>query len=77
MRRARQGEVLSPDEVLERFSGGPKSGVFTDGSAQPNPGPGGWDAVYVIDDEVQDQRYGHEPHNTNNRMELTALIQAY
>jgi ribonuclease HI len=34
-------------EVLARYSGGPDSGVFTDGSAHPNPGEGGWGAVYV------------------------------
>jgi ribonuclease HI len=50
------------------------SGVFTDGSASPNPGPGGWAAVYVVDDEVIDQRTGSEAHTTNNRMELVALL---
>jgi ribonuclease HI len=64
-------------EVLARYQGGPTSGVFTDGSAQPNPGPGGWGACYVVDDRVVEQRHGHEPHTTNNRMELLALIQGY
>lgn len=68
---------LTVDEVLQRFDGGPRSGVFTDGSAQPNPGPGGWGAVYVVDGAVQAQRHGHEPHTTNNRMELVALINGY
>ncbi len=54
----------------------PRSGVFTDGGASPNPGPGGWGAVYVIDDEVVAEEHGHEPSTTNNRMELTALIAA-
>ena len=40
----------------------------------PNPGPGGWGAVYVIDGEVVDQAHGHQPDTTNNRMELVALI---
>jgi ribonuclease HI len=48
--------------------------VFTDGAASPNPGPGGWGAVYVVDGEVVDQAHGAEPHTTNNRMELTALL---
>ncbi len=61
-------------EVLERYHEGPATGVFTDGSAQPNPGPGGWGAVYVVDGRIVEQAYGHEPHTTNNRMELTALI---
>lgn len=55
---------------------GPHTGVFTDGSASPNPGPGGWGAVYVIDNEVVSEAYGHAEHTTNNRMELTALIEA-
>ena len=54
----------------------PRSGVFTDGSASPNPGPGGWGAVYVIDDVVIAEDHGNEPATTNNRMELTALIAA-
>ena len=61
-------------QVLERYDAGPDDGVFTDGAADPNPGPGGWGAVYVVHGEVVDQAYGHEPHTTNNRMELTALL---
>lgn len=61
-------------EVLRRFSAGPKTGVFTDGAANPNPGPGGWGAVYVVDDVLVGEKYGHEPRTTNNRMELTALL---
>jgi len=68
---------LTLAEVLERFHDGPATGMFTDGSAQPNPGPGGWGVVHVVDGEVLAQDYGHEPHTTNNRMELTALIHAY
>lgn len=64
-------------EVLATYTGGPTEGVFTDGSAQPNPGPGGWGAVYVVDDEAVEQAHGHDPDTTNNRMELTALIAGY
>lgn len=53
----------------------PTEGVFTDGSADPNPGDGGWGAVWVRDGEVVDERYGGEPDTTNNRMELRALIE--
>lgn len=65
---------LTLDDVLAKYDGGPDSGVFTDGSANPNPGPGGWGAVYVVDGEIVDRTYGHEPATTNNRMELTAVI---
>ncbi len=61
-------------QVLERYTGGPDTGVFTDGSAIPNPGPGGWGAVYVVAGEIHDQAHGFEPETTNNRMELTALL---
>lgn len=54
----------------------PSTGVFTDGSSVPNPGPGGWGAVYVIDDEVVAEDKGSDPETTNNRMELMALIAA-
>ncbi|MEE8603678.1 ribonuclease H family protein [Euzebya tangerina] len=72
-----QPENLTVAEVLRRYTRGPTTGVFTDGSATPNPGPGGWGAVYVRDDEVIQQAYGHDPDTTNNRMELTAIRAAY
>ncbi len=70
-------ENLTLDEVLAKYTGGPDEGVFTDGSAHPNPGEGGWGAVYVVGGEVVDQAHGAEAHTTNNRMELTALIAGY
>ena len=71
-------EHLTLAQVLERHEDGPSSGVFTDGSSHPNPGPGGWGVVWVEDGEVREQRHGHEASKTsNNRMELTALIEAY
>ncbi len=54
----------------------PNTGVFTDGSSVPNPGPGGWGVVYVIDGEIIAERSGHHADTTNNRMELTALLEA-
>jgi ribonuclease HI len=57
-------------------SADPATGIFTDGSSVPNPGPGGWGVVYVIDNEIIAERAGHDPDTTNNRMELTALLEA-
>jgi ribonuclease HI len=71
---ATREEDLPVAEVLARYSAGPDSGVFTDGAADPNPGPGGWGAVYVVDNHIVAEKHGHEPHTTNNRMELTALL---
>jgi ribonuclease HI len=67
---------LSVSEVLERFHDGPQDGVFTDGGAQPNPGRGGWGVVWVRDGEILAERHGVEAATTNNRMELTAMIEA-
>ena len=53
------------------------TGVFTDGSAVPNPGPGGWGVVWVEDGRIVDERNGEAPATTNNRMELQALIEAF
>lgn len=50
--------------------------IFTDGSCDPNPGPGGWGfAVYRGAEEIHEASGGEAP-TTNNRMELSAIIQA-
>ena len=69
--------LLTPEEVLARFHAGPKTGVFTDGSCDGNPGPGGWGFVWVEDDRIVAEKHGSDPATTNNRMELTALVEAY
>ncbi|MFO7300035.1 MAG: ribonuclease H [Actinomycetes bacterium] len=65
---------LTIAEVLEKFTDGPDTGVFTDGASEGNPGPGGWGAVRVEAGKVVAEDRGSEPHTTNNRMELTAMI---
>jgi ribonuclease HI len=67
----------SPSEVLSLYTSGPKTGVFTDGSCEGNPGPGGWGFVWVEDDVIRAEQCGHDPATTNNRMELSGLIAAY
>ncbi|MEX0786826.1 MAG: ribonuclease H [Dehalococcoidia bacterium] len=62
---------------MQRFTAGPKTGLFTDGFCEPNPGRGGWGAVRVTNDAVVEERCGGEPETTNNRMELKAIIEAY
>jgi ribonuclease HI len=69
--------LLTPQEVLERFDAGPRTGVFTDGSCEGNPGRGGWGMVWVENDRVIAEDHGIDPSTTNNRMELQALIAAY
>ena len=67
----------NPRDVLSRYTAGPKSGVFTDGSCEGNPGPGGWGFVWVENDVIRAEACGHAPATTNNRMELSGLIAAY
>jgi|SRR3989344_4494528 len=49
--------------------------IYTDGASRGNPGPGGWGAIIIRDDEVVELG-GAETHTTNNKMELTATIKA-
>lgn len=51
--------------------------IFTDGGCHGNPGPGAWAYRIVgVDGTVLAEDAGSEPHTTNNRMELTAVIRA-
>ena len=49
--------------------------IYTDGACSGNPGPGGWGAVLSWNG-VEKELHGGDPATTNNRMELTAAIQA-
>jgi len=50
--------------------------VYTDGACSGNPGPGGWGAVLRYGDHVKELYGGQREPTTNNRMELTAAIEA-
>lgn len=49
--------------------------IYTDGACSGNPGPGGWAAVLFYGDRRKEIS-GADPSTTNNRMELTAAIEA-
>ncbi|HSB23724.1 MAG TPA: ribonuclease HI [Burkholderiaceae bacterium] len=49
--------------------------VYTDGACKGNPGPGGWGALLRWGDHEKEM-FGGEARTTNNRMELTAVIEA-
>lgn len=48
--------------------------IFTDGACRGNPGPGGWGAL-LLSGELERELCGGERDTTNNRMELTAVIE--
>ncbi len=50
--------------------------VFCDGAAKGNPGPGGWGVVIATPEGRITELGGAAAHTTNNKMELTAAIQA-
>lgn len=49
--------------------------IHTDGACRGNPGPGGWGAVLETRDQSKTLN-GYAPETTNNRMELTAVIES-
>ena len=49
--------------------------IYTDGACVGNPGPGGWAAIVLLENEKK-ELFGGEKLTTNNRMELTAAIKA-
>ncbi len=59
-------EKLSPEHMVE---------IFTDGSCDGNPGPGGWGAI-LRSPLCEFEYFGGEPQTTNNRMEMLAAIES-
>jgi ribonuclease HI len=49
--------------------------IYTDGACKGNPGTGGWGALMIAGDATK-ELYGGELNTTNNRMELTAVIES-
>ncbi len=49
--------------------------IYTDGACKGNPGIGGWGAILIYGAHVKELS-GFVAHTTNNRMELTAVIEA-
>ena len=48
--------------------------IYTDGACSGNPGPGGWGVVLLYGDHRKELN-GGDPETTNNRMEITAVIE--
>jgi ribonuclease HI len=49
--------------------------IFSDGACKGNPGPGGWGALLRFGD-TEKEIHGGDVQTTNNRMEMTAVIEA-
>ena len=49
--------------------------IYTDGACSGNPGPGGWGALLIYKG-TEKPLSGFEPDTTNNRMEMTAVLEA-
>ena len=49
--------------------------IYTDGACKGNPGTGGWGAL-LKSDGIEKELFGGETQTTNNRMELSAVIEA-
>ena len=50
--------------------------IYTDGGCSGNPGPGGWAFVVSENGEIREYKSGGDKSTTNNKMELTAVINA-
>ncbi len=61
----------SVSDVIAR----PSVTIYTDGACKGNPGPGGWGA-WLLSDGHEKELSGGEANTTNNRMELTAVIES-
>ena len=53
----------------------PQIVIYTDGACKGNPGPGGWGALLTAG-ATEKELFGGELGTTNNRMEMTAVIEA-
>jgi ribonuclease HI len=81
MRHERGVRLVDParreptEELPLPSTAAPQVEIWTDGACKGNPGPGGWGALLragVHEKEL----FGGDPDTTNNRMELTAVIEA-
>lgn len=50
--------------------------IYTDGACSGNPGPGGWGAIIIDQEDKEIELSGGDKSTTNNRMELLAVINA-
>ena len=66
---------MAPEKARGGETPATKVVIYTDGACRGNPGPGGWGAVLLFGPHER-EIWGGEAATTNNRMELTAAIEA-
>src|SRR5712692_8105155 len=74
MRRIYVRETMPARETMAARETHPVA--YADGSCIGNPGPGGWGVLILEPDGSERELSGSDPSTTNNRMELTAVIEA-
>jgi ribonuclease HI len=77
MRHARSVPLI-PESTVSAAAAAPVDPIveiWTDGACRGNPGPGGWGAL-LRSGSNERELFGGAPKTTNNRMELTAVIEA-
>ena len=42
--------------------------IYTDGACSGNPGPGGWAAIILVNNEIKEMFFGSEKNTTNNQI---------
>lgn len=67
--KEREGLVLQTNNIMKEVT------IYTDGACSGNPGKGGWGAVLIYG-TIKRELCGFEDETTNNKMELTACIEA-
>jgi ribonuclease HI len=75
MSRVRETPASKGDHANTSTGWLPRVVIYTDGACSGNPGPGGWGAIILRGEKVR-QLKGGASETTNNRMELTAIIEA-
>ncbi len=75
MRHARGLQLTPEPSTPEPGASGPQVEIWTDGACKGNPGPGGWGAL-LRSGTHERELFGGTRDTTNNRMELTAVIEA-
>jgi ribonuclease HI len=66
------GRISAYNDLVSK----PAVDLFTDGSCPSNPGPGGWAYILRLQSGTECKKAGSHSDTTNNRMELTGVIEA-